>query len=57
VGTPYAPYPETSGSPYGPGDPGKSGCWIFIGLIPLIGGIVLLVFYLLPGTPGLNRHG
>jgi uncharacterized membrane protein YhaH (DUF805 family) len=143
VGTPYTPYPETSGSPYGPGDPGqrgylqggpvgfgqaiseafkntftyqgrasrsaywwfflfdvicyvvagifdrvggpavavaviiyvimffvnlslavrrlhdtdRSGFWIFIGLIPLIGGIVLLVFYLLPGTPGPNRHG
>jgi uncharacterized membrane protein YhaH (DUF805 family) len=33
-------------------DTDKSGFWIFIGLIPLIGGIVLLVFYLLPGTPG-----
>jgi uncharacterized membrane protein YhaH (DUF805 family) len=38
-------------------DTDKSGFWIFIGLIPLIGGIVLLVFYLLPGTPGPNRHG
>jgi uncharacterized membrane protein YhaH (DUF805 family) len=38
-------------------DTDKSGFWIFIGLIPLIGAIVLLVFYLLPGTPGPNRHG
>jgi uncharacterized membrane protein YhaH (DUF805 family) len=38
-------------------DTDKSGFWIFIGLIPLIGGIVLLVFYLLLGTPGPNRHG
>jgi uncharacterized membrane protein YhaH (DUF805 family) len=38
-------------------DTDKSGFWLFIGLIPLIGGIVLLVFYLLPGTPGPNRHG
>jgi uncharacterized membrane protein YhaH (DUF805 family) len=144
VGTPYTPYPETPGSPYGSGDPGqqrgylqggpvgfgqaiseafkntftysgrasrsaywwfflfdvicyvvagilqrvhgpaiilaviiyvimffvnlslavrrlhdtdKSGFWVLIGLIPIIGGIVLLVFYLMPGTPGPNRHG
>ena len=37
-------------------DTGKSGFWWFIGLIPIIGGIVLLVFYCLPGTPGPNKY-
>ena len=37
-------------------DTGKSGYWWFIGLIPIIGGIVLLVFYCLPGTPGPNKY-
>ncbi len=35
----------------------RSGWWIFIYLIPLIGPIVLLVFALLDGTPGDNRYG
>ena len=35
----------------------RSGWWIFINLIPLVGAIVLLVFSLLPGTPGSNRFG
>jgi uncharacterized membrane protein YhaH (DUF805 family) len=38
-------------------DTDRSGWWWLIGLIPIIGGIVLLVFYCLPGTPGPNRHG
>jgi uncharacterized membrane protein YhaH (DUF805 family) len=29
----------------------RSGWWILIGLVPLIGAIVLLVFALLEGTP------
>ncbi|MBH1943292.1 DUF805 domain-containing protein [Erythrobacter sp. YJ-T3-07] len=37
-------------------DHGKSGWWILIGLIPL-GGIVLLVFMLIEGTPGTNEYG
>ncbi|WP_208348539.1 DUF805 domain-containing protein [Pseudaestuariivita rosea] len=37
-------------------DQNKSGWWYFIALIPF-GGIVLLVFYCLPGTPGPNRYG
>ena len=36
-------------------DTNKSGWWWWIGLVPFIGWIVLLVFYLLPGTPGPNR--
>ena len=35
----------------------RTGWWILIGLVPLIGGIVLLVFALLDGTPGDNRYG
>ena len=35
----------------------RSGWWIFINLIPLIGAIVLLVFALSEGTPGNNRYG
>ncbi len=33
----------------------KSGWWVLIGLVPF-GGIVLLVFSLLEGTPGPNRY-
>jgi uncharacterized membrane protein YhaH (DUF805 family) len=35
----------------------RSGWWILIGLVPLLGVIVLLVFALLEGTPGDNRYG
>jgi uncharacterized membrane protein YhaH (DUF805 family) len=35
----------------------RSGWWILIALVPLIGTIVLLVFALLEGTPGNNRYG
>jgi uncharacterized membrane protein YhaH (DUF805 family) len=38
-------------------DIGKSGGWIFIGLIPLIGGIWLLVLLVTDGTPGDNAYG
>src|SRR5262249_31096139 len=37
-------------------DSDKSGFWYFIVLVPF-GGIVLLVFTLLEGTPGQNRFG
>ena len=37
-------------------DTNRSGWWWWIGLVPLVGGIVLLVFYLLSGTPGPNRY-
>jgi uncharacterized membrane protein YhaH (DUF805 family) len=37
-------------------DSDKSGWWILIGLTA-IGGLVLLVFYLLDGTAGPNKHG
>ena len=35
----------------------RSGWWIFINLIPLIGAIVLLVFAVSEGTLGNNRYG
>jgi uncharacterized membrane protein YhaH (DUF805 family) len=35
----------------------RTGWWILINLIPLIGAIVLLVFALTPGTPGSNSYG
>jgi uncharacterized membrane protein YhaH (DUF805 family) len=38
-------------------DTDRSGWWLLIGLIPLIGAIVLLVFFVLPGTQGSNRFG
>jgi uncharacterized membrane protein YhaH (DUF805 family) len=37
-------------------DSGRTGWWWWIGFIPVVGGIVLLVFYLLPGTPRPNRY-
>jgi uncharacterized membrane protein YhaH (DUF805 family) len=38
-------------------DTDRSGWWILLGLIPLLGGLVLLVFCCLDGTPGDNRFG
>jgi uncharacterized membrane protein YhaH (DUF805 family) len=38
-------------------DTDRSGWWMFIGLIPLIGAIVLLVFFCSRGTNGANRFG
>lgn len=38
-------------------DTGRSGWWILIGLIPLIGAIVLLVFECQDSQPGANSYG
>ena len=38
-------------------DTNRTGWWILIGLIPLIGLIVLLVFYLQDSDPGENNYG
>ena len=35
----------------------KSGWWLLIGLIPLIGWIILIVWYATKGTTGSNRFG
>jgi uncharacterized membrane protein YhaH (DUF805 family) len=38
-------------------DQDKSGWWLLIAFIPIIGWIVLLVFYLTDGTRGTNQYG
>lgn len=38
-------------------DTGRSGWWLLIGLIPLIGGIVLLIFMIIDSQPGANQYG
>jgi uncharacterized membrane protein YhaH (DUF805 family) len=38
-------------------DQDKSGWLILLGLIPIVGGIVLLVLACLAGTPGPNKYG
>ena len=38
-------------------DTGKSGWWVLIGFVPLVGGIVLLVFAVLDSDSGENKFG
>ena len=38
-------------------DTNKSGWMILVGLIPLVGGILILVFYFTDGDPGPNQYG
>ena len=38
-------------------DTNRSGWWILISLVPLIGGIVLLVFMVQDSQPGENKYG
>jgi uncharacterized membrane protein YhaH (DUF805 family) len=38
-------------------DTGRSGWWILIGLVPLVGLIVLIVFFAGQGHPGPNQYG
>ena len=38
-------------------DTGRTGWWLLIGLIPLIGAIVLLVFFVQDSAPGENAYG
>lgn len=38
-------------------DTGRTGWWVLIGLIPLIGAIVLIVFLAMDSTPGSNQYG
>ncbi|MBY8872021.1 DUF805 domain-containing protein [Micromonospora sp. PLK6-60] len=38
-------------------DTDRSGWWLLIGFVPLVGGIVLLVFFAIDGTRGSNRYG
>lgn len=38
-------------------DIGRSGWWILVGLVPLVGGIILLVMMVLKGNDGDNAYG
>jgi len=38
-------------------DTGRSAWWVLIGIIPLIGSLVLIVFMFLDSEPGNNRYG
>ena len=38
-------------------DTDRSGWWLLIGLVPLIGAIVLIVFFVTQGTQGPNKYG
>jgi uncharacterized membrane protein YhaH (DUF805 family) len=38
-------------------DINRSGWWILVTFVPAIGGLILLVFSLLPGTQGMNDYG
>ncbi|MFI9123725.1 DUF805 domain-containing protein [Streptomyces bikiniensis] len=38
-------------------DTGRSGWWLLIGLVPFVGGIVLLVFTVLEGEQQQNAYG
>lgn len=38
-------------------DTGRTGWWLLVGFVPVIGNIVLLVFFLLDSTPGDNQFG
>jgi len=38
-------------------DTGRSGLWLLVGLIPVIGAIITLVLMLQPGNQGENQYG
>jgi len=38
-------------------DTGRSGWWILIGFVPVIGAIILIIFYVENGNPGHNKYG
>lgn len=38
-------------------DTGRSAWWVLIGLIPIIGGIVLIIFMIGDSAPGANKYG
>jgi uncharacterized membrane protein YhaH (DUF805 family) len=38
-------------------DTDRTGLWIFIHFIPLIGSIIFFIFMLMDSTPGTNRFG
>jgi len=38
-------------------DTGRTGWWLLIGFIPIVGAIILIVFLATDSTPGDNRYG
>ncbi|MCB1044125.1 MAG: DUF805 domain-containing protein [Acidobacteria bacterium] len=38
-------------------DTDRSGWWLLIGLVPIVGGLILLYFMVIDGTPGSNQYG
>lgn len=38
-------------------DTDRSGWWWLLAFLPLVGGLVLLVFFIMSGTRGANRYG
>lgn len=38
-------------------DTDRSGWWLLLGLIPLIGAIILIIWFIGKGSPGTNRFG
>lgn len=38
-------------------DTGRSGFWVFLGLVPVVGAIILIVWEATAGTPGPNQYG
>lgn len=38
-------------------DTGRSGWWLLIGLVPLVGGLILIYFLVLDSQPGSNQYG
>ncbi|KPP83157.1 MAG: Integral membrane protein [Oceanicaulis sp. HLUCCA04] len=38
-------------------DTGRSGWWILLSFIPLVGPIVLIVFYVMDSEAGVNKYG
>ena len=38
-------------------DTGKSGWWLLIALVPIVGALVLLYFYIVDSERGINRFG
>ncbi|HXH22216.1 MAG TPA: DUF805 domain-containing protein [Dehalococcoidia bacterium] len=38
-------------------DTNRSGWWLLIGLIPVLGAIVLIIFFVQDSDPGVNQYG
>lgn len=38
-------------------DINKSGWWLFLALIPLVGAIILIIWFCKPSDPGINAYG